>query len=198
MIFFQKKKISKFIQIGSAAEYGSSFVARKENSNCKPTSLYGRSKLKVSKYLVQKSKKYDFTGIVLRLFQVYGKGQEKSKIIPYIIDKIKKNKKFNIYSKNSKRDFCHINDIVKAIILVIKTNKLNTSIFNVAYGRSISVESLVVMLIKKMRKGKAIFKDPKKNDEILISKADIKKIKKNLGWEPKIGLNKGLDLLLKK
>ena len=30
----------------------------------------------------------------MRLFQVYGKDQEKSKIIPFIIDKIKKKKKF--------------------------------------------------------------------------------------------------------
>ena len=59
----------------------------------------------------------------MRLFQVYGKDQEKSKIIPFIIDKIKKNKKILIHSKDSLRDFCHIDDIVKAIILIIEKKK---------------------------------------------------------------------------
>ena len=77
--FFCKKKINRFIQIGSAAEYGSSSKSRKESSICKPISNYGRSKLFVTKHLVKKAKKHGFIGVVIRLFQVYGKDQEKAR-----------------------------------------------------------------------------------------------------------------------
>lgn len=195
--FFAKKNINRFIQIGSAAEYGSSSKARKESSICKPISNYGRSKLFVTKHLIRKAKKHGFIGVAMRLFQVYGKDQEKSKIIPFIIDKIKKNKKILIHSKDSLRDFCHIDDIVKAIILIIEKNKIKTSILNVASGKSISIKKLVLLLASKMKKGKIIFLNTKRKNEILKSKANINLIKKVIGWKPTIGLEKGLSLLFK-
>ena len=51
----------------------------KKSSICKPISNYGRSKLFVTKHLVKKAKKHGFIGVVIRLFQVYGKDQEKAR-----------------------------------------------------------------------------------------------------------------------
>ena len=49
---FLQKKITSFIQIGSSAEYGKNKSPQKETQVCKPSSIYGSSKLRATKYLV--------------------------------------------------------------------------------------------------------------------------------------------------
>ena len=195
--FFLKKKIEKFIQIGSSAEYGDLKIPHRETLKCRPKSFYGKIKLKTSSYVINKTKNSSTSGIVLRLFQVYGKNQKQNKIIPYIVKSIKKNKKFKIKSENSTRDFCYIDDIVEALYLVIKDRKIKRGIFNVASGRSVSVKSLVKLIQSKIGNGKPFFINEDKKDEILHSKASIDLIKNKLGWKSKINIDKGLNLTLK-
>jgi len=195
--FFLKKKIEKFIQIGSAAEYGDLKIPHREILKCRPKSFYGKVKLKTSSYVINKTKNLSTSGIVLRLFQIYGKNQKQNKIISYIVKNIKKNKKFKIRSANSTRDFCHIDDIVEALYLAIKDRKIKRGIFNVASGRSISVKSLVKLIQSKIGNGKPFFINEDKKDEILHSKASIDLIKNKLGWKSKINIDKGLNLTLK-
>ena len=63
-------------------------------------------------------------------------------------------------------------------------------IYNVGNGKEISVNS-----IAKIIGGKKV-NIPKRPGEPDRSKADISKIKKQLGWSPKISINKGVKLLL--
>ena len=52
--YFKNKNIKKFIQVGSSAEYGKSRVPQKENFDCKPLGIYGKYKLRASKFLLKK------------------------------------------------------------------------------------------------------------------------------------------------
>jgi len=54
---FIKKKIKKFIQIGSSMEYGRVPSPQKEYFKCYPESIYGISKLLSTKYLINLYKK---------------------------------------------------------------------------------------------------------------------------------------------
>ena len=78
-----KKEIRKFIQVGSSAEYGKARVPQKENFNCKPKGLYGKSKLKASKFLLKEYTKNHFPITILRLYQVYGPAQIKIDLFQY-------------------------------------------------------------------------------------------------------------------
>ena len=199
--FFIKKKIEKFIQIGSSAEYGSLKTPHHEKKICKPISSYGKSKLKITKYIIKSYKIFLTPIIVVRLFQVYGEKQNINKIIPFIIYNCASKKKFNLTKGTQLRDFCHIDDIIKAIFILLKSKskKINGEIFNVGLGKSISIKNLTKMIKRKIGFGNPIFNIiPNKKNEILKSVASIKKIKKITGWFPKISLNKGIDLLIKK
>ena len=57
---FLKKKIVSFVQIGSSAEYGRNKSPQNENVKCKPSSIYGKSKLFASLYLIKLFKKKNF------------------------------------------------------------------------------------------------------------------------------------------
>ena len=195
--FFSRKKIDKFIQIGSSSEYGAITTPHQENNKCSPKSSYGKSKLLITKYLLNAVKKYTFNANIIRLFQVYGKKQNKNKIIPFLIDKCKKNKKFDLTAGNQTRDFCYIDDVVEAIFLLLNKKKIRGEIFNIGYGQSITIKSLTKLIQKKIKKGKPNFGAIKiKKNEIKNSKASINKINKFTKWKPKIDLETGIKLLI--
>jgi len=196
--FFSNKKIHRFIQIGSAAEYGQNKIPHKENIICLPKSDYGHAKLNVTKHLLNLCKQRSFNGIVVRLFQVYGEQQNQDKIVPYILNNCKSNKKFKLTKGNQTRDFCYIRDVVKGIFLLLNTNdNINGEIFNIASGKDISIKRLVSIVKKIVGRGQPIFGKMKFNKcEAIKSKADIRKIKKK-GRITKKNLKTRHKLLLK-
>ena len=82
---FLNRKIRKFIQIGSSAEYGIAPAPQKETFDFKPISTYGEAKLASTQLLQILYKTQLFPATILRPFQVYGPNQGVNKIIPEVI-----------------------------------------------------------------------------------------------------------------
>ena len=78
------------------------------------------------------------------------------------------------------RDFVHVKDIVKALILTISSKKNLT--VNIGSGKSISIKSLAKMIIKKFNSGKIKKGLHLKSDA--FSCANLKNAKKYLNFEP--------------
>lgn len=199
--FSIEKKIKKFIHIGSSSEYGvSTNKPILESSKCKPISTYGRNKLALTKTLISNYRDKSFPVIILRLFQVYGPNDNNNKVLPYVIRNCIKDKKFKLTAGYQTRDFCYIDDVIKAIILVMKSKKdqLLGQIFNIAYGKSIKIRDLVKIVRKNIKRGVPKFGEKKiKKNEIILSNSSIKKIKKFTSWRPKKNLKDGIKLLIK-
>lgn len=197
--FLKKIKIQKYLEVGSSAEYGNINKVLDENTKCKPISLYGKNKLKITRNALKIFKQNSFPVIVVRLFQVYGSFDNKNKIIPFIINNCLKNKKFNLTEGFQTRDFCHINDVVNAIIKILtsKNKKIIGKIFNIGFGSSITIKDLAEEIKRKIGKGLPVFGKKKiSNQEIIHSRSSIKKIKKYVRWSPKINLNDGISNLI--
>ncbi len=191
--------VKKFLHIGSSAEYGNIKSSHSENAICKPISNYGRTNLKFTKNLLKIYKNTRFPIIILRLFQVYGSGDNLNKIIPMVIKTCSNNKKVFLTKGLQTRDFCYIEDAINAIILTLNTKnkKVIGEIFNVGTGISITIRELACIIQKKIGAGKLIFGSKKmKKSEILHSKASIKKIKQYINWSPKVTIEQGLNKLI--
>src|SRR5207249_744087 len=67
---------------------------------------------------------------VLRLFNVYGKGQHKSFLIPTILEQVKCSEQIGVKDLTPKRDYVHINDVVGAILKAAEPRK-GLNIFNI-------------------------------------------------------------------
>ena len=196
--FFLKLKLQKFIHIGCSGEYGKIKVPFKESDKCSPKTNYGLSKLFDTMYLLKLYKKFKFPVVILRLFNVYGKDQGRY-IVSDIVSNCKKNKVINLANGSQTRDFCHIDDVSRAVNLTIcsQNRKLIGKILNISTGQETSIKDLSKIILKKVKKGKINF--TKKNlgkNSIFRSKADIKLSKKLLNWRPKISIRKGIDLTI--
>ena len=191
--FFKNKRITHFIQIGSGLEYGKKVLQHKEYMNCKPLSIYAKSKLKASRYLMKLHKKFGFPVIILRLYQVYGPYQDQNRILPSLIRNSIKSKKFPCTSGLQTRNFLFIDDFIRLIVKIIATKKHYGNVFNVGSNKSIKIKSLINQVINCVGSGVPEFGKVKmRKDEAKNMSPRIDKITKTYNWRPKINLSKGL------
>ena len=191
---FLRKKIKKFIQIGSSIEYGRNLSPQKENlNNTKTFSVYGKAKLMSTNYLLSLYKKHHFPVSVLRLYLVYGPYQDRNRVIPIVIDNALKSKEFDCSLGTQFRDFVYIDDVVNGIIKSLKTKKNNGQIINLGSGKPIMIKDVILKICKIIGSGKPQFGKIKfRKDEIKNLYPSIVKAKKIVNWRPKVKINFGL------
>jgi nucleoside-diphosphate-sugar epimerase len=196
--FFKKKKIKKFIQLGTSLEYGSNASPNDERMAAKnPLSDYGKSKLYATNYLLFLFKFFKFPVVILRLYQVYGSEQKGNRLIGYLIKSILKKKKIHVSHGEQIRDFLHISDFLDAIFLLIKNKKLSGQIINIGYGKGIKVKKVIKKITNLFpdKKIKILLKK-NNNKETKILVPNINKVKKLIKWKPKISLSTGLNQII--
>ena len=196
---FCSKKKSKLIFASTCAVYplDLNFKA-KENASGKLRNPYSISKFAsenlISFYVHQNKLK----SVILRFFNVYGKGQNPDSQYSAVIAKFIKNSKGNsnleLYNGgDQKRDFINVNDVCEAIYKSFKYKKFD--IFNVGTGRAVKIKDLAKTIVKYSKKGK-IKKGKRTNFDAMYSCANIEKIKKEMRFLPKISLEKGIKNLI--
>ena len=191
--FFIKKKIKKFIQVGSSMEYGLAKSPQKENFKCKPISVYGKSKFLTTKYLLNLYNKQEFPVTVVRLYQVYGPCQDLNRFIPIIINSCQNNINFPCSHGRQFRDFLYINDLIDAIFLVLENPKAKGEIFNIGFGKSLKIKKIIQRILSYYKSGNPQFGKIKlRKEEQMKVYPDIRKARRILNWKPKINFLKGL------
>jgi dTDP-glucose 4,6-dehydratase len=191
--FFLKKKIKRFIQVGSSMEYGLARSPQKESFKCVPKSVYGRAKFLSTQYLLDLYKKNKFPVTIVRLYQVYGPYQEINRFIPVVINSCKDNKDFPCSHGRQFRDFLYINDLIDAIFLILKKPKAQGEIINLGNGKPLKIKNIIKKIKNYYRLGNPQFNKIKlrKEEQIKIYPS-LYKAKKILKWKAKINFLKGL------
>ena len=131
--------------ISSSSEYGELLSkGKKINSNQMPlpSDNYGISKM-IFTYL---SKSYSNTVnancTVLRLFQVFGEGENKKRLWPTIKNAAKKNETVTINNPYEKRDFINVEDVSKNILKLCEhkiQNKNGFKIWHIASNKPMTI-----------------------------------------------------------
>lgn len=190
--------IKRFIHFSTCSNYGISKVKKPatEESSLNPISLYAKTKVDAEKYVLGQSGN-KFSICVLRLATVYGISLRMR--FDLLINEIVKDafltKKVVLYSPYAFRPFIHVSDVARAVIECINApyEKINGEIFNVGNKNYQKIE--VIKHIKKYIPGcrEEIVKAVGDQRDYSVS---FKKIKKVLGFEAKISLNKGIEEML--
>jgi nucleoside-diphosphate-sugar epimerase len=196
--FFLKKNIESFIQAGSSAEYGNTNSPHKETFKCKPEMIYGKSKLKSTKYLINLHKKKNFPATVIRYYQVYGPGQSINRFIPLLINACIKNIEFPASHGKQKRDFLYIEDAVSAILKALINKTARGEVINIGSGRVITLLSLMKTIKKKIGGGKILLGRIKlRKDEPMIIAPNLSRSRKILKWQSTTSLKQGINKTIK-
>ena len=157
------------------------------------------------------SKQYGLDYRSIMPSNLYGQGDNyhptDSHVIPALIRrfhnaKIKNLKEVSVWgSGKPKREFLYVDDLAKACVSIINTNKkryrkiLNnkTSHINVGYGTDITIKELIKVIAKVTGYKEKIKFDTSKPDGTPRKLLDISLIK-TLGWKPTFDLESGLNV----
>jgi len=188
-----RDRLKCFVQIGSSDEYGDALAPQNETYRESPISPYSLGKVSSTHFLQMLYKTEKFPSVILRLFLTYGPGQSDQRFIPMIIQGCLKDSIFPVSAGGQLRDFCYIDDTVRAILLSLEVKNKNAQIINIASGNPVSIRNVIKTIREIINMGYPDFgKIPYRNKENMELYADVKRAKKFLGWESKTTLDDGL------
>jgi len=143
--------IKNIVITGTCFEYGLQKSPIKANSITMPNDAYSISKDMLHKSLRLLQNKNDFNLLWLRLFYMYGEGQNENSIIPLLDSALERGDKiFNMSPGDQLLDYLEINVVAKKIIE--KLSKLDGT-FNICKGKPILLKDLM----KKRMKEKGMY-----------------------------------------
>ena len=130
--------------------------------------------------------------VIFRPHNIYGPDMGYKHVIPELIIKTIKEKKFlNIQGDGkNKRSFCYIEDFVDAFNVLIKKGK-HKEIYNIGNTDEVKILDLSKLIISMLNKDLKTKISTKPFYNAMRRLPDIKKLNK-LGYKPKINLKKGL------
>jgi GDP-mannose 4,6-dehydratase len=195
-------KKRKLIAASTAEVYGIYTCERplKEEDPLNPSSPYAVSKAAADMYLRMAARVYDLNAVVLRPVNTYGRKFETGFMIEYLVITMLKNEKVYIGAPESIREYMHINDHVEAYLLAMERGEKG-EVYNISTMRGVKNRELArkVAEIIGYDENNNIFGAyppgyplrPLSSDQPCII-LDNGKAKRELGFMPKISLDKGL------
>jgi dTDP-glucose 4,6-dehydratase len=190
----KKYSISTFIQISTDEVYGSIAEGSwTEEFPLQPNSPYSASK--ASSDLVARAfhKTYKMDVRITRCSNNYGPHQYPEKVIPLFVTNLIDNQKVPLYGNGlNVRDWLHVDDHCRGIHLVLTRGAAGET-YNIGGGRELSNKELTHIILKEMDKDESQinFVEDRKGHDLRYS-VDISKIKRELGYSPKISFEEGL------
>ena len=191
--------ITKIIHSSSCGVYGQQdTLPIAEDAPINMGTPYSVQKYIQEKYFEMYAELYDIPSVMLRYFNVYGtKRQTESGSYPNVLAAFSKQKRekgiISITGNGTQsRDMVHVDDVVNANILAMKSEFKNAEVFNIGTGEHMTINAVARYfncLIKYI---------PPRPGEATHLYADNDKAKVLLEWFPQIAYDDGIKMYLNK
>lgn len=193
-----KLKIERFLYASSAAVYGPAGPKQvSEETALNAFSPYGLQKIASEKYIQLYARRYSFTAVILRLFNVFGCTASGAGpgFVSIAQKAISRRQPVLLYGDGKQtRDFIYVRDVVSAFQKAsqLKLSPGNAKICNVASGHSITLLHLIKTL-ERLEGSKALIRyQSAQPGDIRNSEADVRRASKLLGFRCRYSLEEGL------
>jgi UDP-N-acetylglucosamine 4-epimerase len=197
----------RLVYASSSAVYGDHPALPKTESQLgRAMSPYGLSKRINELYADVFAACYGFETIGLRYFNVFGPRQDPdgpyASVIPAWLGALLRGETAYINGDGAAaRDYCHVDNVVQANLLaaMVETPEAVGQAYNVAVGEQTTLVELFDMMreslatrLPHLRNARAVHRAPRRGD-MLLSRADVSKAARLLGYRPVFDLRSGLE-----
>lgn len=144
-------------------------------------------------------REHDLDIKIVRIFNTYGPRMalDDGRVVSNFLAQALKNENITVYGDGSQtRSFQYVSDLVAGIVAVMNTDNKDSGPYNVGNPGEFTIMELA-NIVRQVADSKSemtylenTLDDPKQR------KPDITKTKSKLGWEPKMPLRRGLELML--
>lgn len=187
--------LDRYIHFTTPEVYGSTPNWLTENRNYRPSTPYALSRAAGDMCVGLWTETYGLPAILTRVGSLYGEGQRVYRIVPRTFLCCFTGQKLALEGGGaSERCFVHFDDVSRALLLICSRGE-NGSDYHISSPKSTSIRELVnkVCAIAKVEFDEIAYmaKDRRGKDQAYL--LDSSKIRAELGWEPKISLDEGLE-----
>ena len=162
-----------------------------------PRSCYDESKRFAEAATYVYLHKYNLDVRIIRIFNTYGPRMRRDdgRVVSNFINAALTGEQIKIDGDGSQtRSFCYISDMIAGICQAMFTEATKGEIFNLGNPDEYTVKDLADKIIDLTgSKSEIKFSGTFREDDPMRRQPDITKAKKVLGWEPKVGLEEGLQ-----
>ena len=197
--FAKRKNITKFIFLSTYVYGQPQYLPIDENHPINPHSPYNKSKIIAESLCQDYYKIFGINIVILRPFYLYGYNRKKNTLIRSVLDQINSNGIIKLSNEKTSRDFLYISDFIELLNNILNKFPSGCNIYNVGSGTSYTIteisRKIANLLNKKIR---ICYDESVRKQDINEMVADITKISKEFDWKPKIDIDQGLTLTIKK
>lgn len=194
-------KDAKIVFAGTRAEIGKpARLPVNEKSTPYPLDIYSVDKWAASQYHVLYNNYHGIRACSIRVSNCYGPRSQmqhaKFNIMNWFIRLALEYRTIKVFGDGKQiRDYNYVQDAVDSLILAAQSEKSNGKIYCIGSGKKTMFIDYIKKIVKVAGSGSYELVDwPKDKKKIDIGDfySDFKLIKKELGWRPKTGLDKGM------
>ncbi len=133
---------------------------------------------------------------VVRLFNTYGPRMhpQDGRVVSNFVMSALTGNPITLYGDGSQtRSFCYVDDLIDGLVAMMKSDASITGPINLGNPGEFTVKELAEMIVEKIPTTSSIEIRPLPQDDPVRRQPDITRAKQQLGWEPTIPLDQGLD-----
>jgi UDP-glucose 4-epimerase len=190
-------EVKRFVYVASSSCYGiPSMCPTSETAPADPQYPYALTKYLGEQLVLHWVRVYRLPAVSARFFNVYGPRSRTSgtygAVFGVFLAQLLGRQPLTVVGDGEQtRDFTFVSDVVDALLVLAERGRVG-EIYNVGSGNPVSVNELVRQL-----GSPPTVHIPKRPGEPDCTWADITKIRMELGWEPKINFQKGVEIMLR-
>jgi nucleoside-diphosphate-sugar epimerase len=167
----------------------------REDAETRPNNLYGLTKLMGEQILKWHCLAGQCRYVIFRITNVYGPGGEKYGIHK-ILNRIAADEIVTLMGGDQLMNFIYITDLISAFSKVLQNHKADNQVFNIAGPDTMTVEEAVAKIFTVTGKKAAVSKAPMRPTETLKFIPNISKVRRTVGWYPKVNFAQGIQRIL--
>ncbi len=186
-----------FVNTGSSSEYGFKRGAPAEDEALEPNSYYAVTKASSTLFCRYTAHQYQVRMPTLRLYSVYGAYEEPGRLIPTLVMRGRRNELPPLADPDTARDYVYVDDVCEAYLLAARrpTAELG-AVYNVGTGVQTTLRGVVEIArrVLEVTAEPNWGSMPSRSWDAPVWVSDSRKIREQLGWEPRHSLEAGLRL----
>ncbi|MEK9158161.1 MAG: NAD(P)-dependent oxidoreductase [Patescibacteria group bacterium] len=159
-----------------------------------PRWSYASTKLIGEQLFIHYAKSYNLRMAIVRPHNFYGPRAGYHHVIPELIGRyLNKTDPFIVYGEQDKRSFCYIDDAVRAIRLVMESDKTDGQTYHIGSPEEYKMRGLAEAIFTTFGwRPKKVEYQESPAGSVKRRLADISKIKRDTGWEPIVPFTEGV------
>ncbi len=191
----------RIVHMATRQQYGRpQYLPVDEAHLVQPTDVNGIHKAAGEMYYLVYHEVYGLRATSLRLTNTYGPRQliahNRQGFIGWFVRLALLDEEIQVYGDGEqKRDMCYVDDAVEALLLAAANEQAIGRFYNVGGPRPVSLNEIIETLIEVAGSGRVTripFPEERKKIDIGDYYTDDQKIRRELGWEPRVDLREGL------